>query len=134
LEICYRLKNNPEIELKKFLHSGAFLFYLNMNEVYTHRLTNDLIKKIVQEDLKYFASFNKISNDTILRLISYLAVKKPGTTSKSALAQSLNLNIRTVNNIFNALEKSQLIFSINAYGSAGKILNKPNIIFFYTLS
>lgn len=48
-----------------------------MNEVYTHRLTNDLIKKIVQEDLKYFASFNKISNDTILRLISYLAVKKP---------------------------------------------------------
>ena len=133
MEIYYRLKNNPEIELKKFLHSGAFLFYLNMNEVYTHRLTNDLIKKIVQEDLKYFASFNKISNDTILRLISYLAVK-PETTSKSALAQILNLNIRTVNNILNALEKSQLIFSINAYGSAGKILNKPNIIFFYTLS
>lgn len=75
-----------------------------MNEVYTHRLTNDLIKKIVQEDLKYFALFNKISNDTILRLISYLAVKKPGTTSKSALAQSLNLNIRTVINILNALE------------------------------
>lgn len=131
-EDLFRLKNDPEIELKKFLHSGAFPFSLNMEEFYTHRLTNDLIEKIVQDDLKYFASFNKISNDAILRLISYLAVKKPGTTSNSALAQSLNLNIRTVNNILNALEKSQLIFSINAYGSAGKILNKPKHHFFST--
>lgn len=126
------LNKDPEIELKKFLHFGAFPFSINLNEVNTHRLTNDLIEKIVQDDLKYFASFNKVSNDAILRLISYLAVKKPGTTSNSALAQSLNLNIRTINNILYALEKSQLLFGINAYGSAGKILNKPKQHFFLT--
>ncbi|WP_407379343.1 ATP-binding protein [Methanobrevibacter sp.] len=126
------LNNDPEIILKKFLHSGAFPFSIKMTEVDTHRLTNDLIERIVQEDLRYFASFNKVSNESILRLISYLATKKPGSTSNSALAQSLNLNIRTVNNILDALEKSQLIFSINAYGSAGKILNKPKQHFFLT--
>ena len=126
------LNNDPEIILKKFLHYGAFPFSFKMTEVDTHRLTNDLIERIVQEDLRYFASFNKVSNESILRLISYLATKKPGSTSNSALAQSLNLNIRTVNNILDALEKSQLIFSINAYGSAGKILNKPKQHFFLT--
>lgn len=126
------LNNDPEIILKKFLHYGAFPFSFKMTEVDIHRLTNDLIERIVQEDLRYFASFNKVSNESILRLISYIATKKPGSTSNSALAQSLNLNIRTVNNILDALEKSQLIFSINAYGSAGKILNKPKQHFFLT--
>ena len=98
----------------------------------THRLTNDLIEKIVHDDLKHFASFNKVGDASILRLISYLAAKKPGSTSNSALAQSLNLNIRTINNILYALEKSQLIFRVGAYGSAGKILNKPSQHFFLT--
>ena len=59
-----------------------------------------------------------------------MATKKPGTVSSSSLAQSLNLNIRTVNNILDALEKAQLILGLNAYGSAGKILNKPKEYFF----
>lgn len=39
-----------------------------------------------------------------------------------------------MDNILTALEKSQLIFSINAYGSAGKMLNKPKQHFFLTPS
>jgi predicted AAA+ superfamily ATPase len=69
-----------------------------------------------------------------LKLIAYLAVKKPGSTSASAIAQSLNLNIRTVNNILSALEKSELLFTVNAYGSAGKMLKKPSEHFFATPS
>ena len=126
------LNNDPNIELKKFLHSKTFPFSFIMDEMSTHRLTNDLIEKIVHDDLKHFASFNKVDDASILRLISYLAAKKPGSTSNSALAQSLNLNIRTINNILFALEKSQLIFSVGAYGSAGKILNKPSQHFFLT--
>lgn len=126
------LNNDPNIELKKFLHSKAFPFSFIMDEMSTHRLTNDLIEKIVHDDLKHFASFNKVDDASILRLISYLAAKKPGSTSNSALAQSLNLNIRTINNILYALEKSQLIFRVGAYGSAGKILNKPSQHFFLT--
>lgn len=129
-----KLDNDPQLELKKFLHSQGFPYALNISEIDTHRLTNDLIERVVQEDLKQFASFNNDTNGNILRLISYLAAKKPGTTSSSALAQNLNLNIRTVDSILVALEKSQLIFSINAYGSAGRMLNKPKQHFFLTPS
>lgn len=129
-----RLDNDPVFELKKFLHSQAFPYALNISEIAAHRLTNDLMERIVLEDLKHFESFNNGTNPSILRLISYLATKKPGTTSSSSLAQSLNLNVRTVDNILGALEKSQLTFSINAYGPAGKMLNKPKEHFFLTPS
>lgn len=125
-----QLDNDPELELKKYLHSKCFPFALNISEISAHRLTNDMVERIVHEDLKHFASFNNGTNASILRLISYLAVKKPGTTSSSALAQSLNLNVRTVDSILDALQKAQLILSVSAYGSAGKILNKPKHHFF----
>lgn len=124
------LDNDSELEFKKYLHSQSFPYALNIPEIVTHRQTNNMVERIVQEDLKQFASFNNGTNTSILRLISYLAVKKPGTTSSSALAQSLNLNVRTVDSILDALEKSQLILSIGAYGSAGKIINKPKHHFF----
>ena len=129
-----KLDNDPELEFKKFLHYRSFPYALNMDEIMAHRLTNDLVERVVQEDLKQFSSFNNGTNAKILRLISYLATKKSGSTSSSALSQNLNLNIRTVDNILTALEKSQLIFSIDAYGSAGKILNKPKQHFFLTPS
>ena len=125
-----QLDNDPELEFKKYIHSQSFPFALNISEISAHRLTNDMVERIVLDDLKHFASFNNGTNASILRLISYLATKKPGTTSSSSLAQSLNLNVRTVDSILEALEKSQLIFSISAYGSAGKILNKPKQHFF----
>ena len=125
-----QLDNDPELEFKKYIHSQSFPFALNISEISAHRLTNDMVERIVLDDLKHFASFNNGTNASILRLISYLATKKPGTTSSSSLAQSLNLNVRTVASILEALEKSQLIFSISAYGSAGKILNKPKQHFF----
>ena len=129
-----QLDNDPELEFKKYIHSQSFPFALNISEISAHRLTNDMAERIVLDDLKHFASFNNGTNASILRLISYLATKKPGTTSSSSLAQSLNLNVRTVDSILEALEKSQLIFSISAYGSAGKILNKPKQHFFLSPS
>ena len=128
------LNNDPEIELKKFLSSYCFPFALNMDEISTHIQTNNIIERIVVDDLKQFSDFHNGTNDSILKLIAYLAVKKPGSTSASAIAQSLNLNIRTVNNILSALEKSELLFTVNAYGSAGKMLKKPSGHFFATPS
>ena len=128
------LNNDPEIELKKFLHSHGFPFSLNMGEVLTHVRTYDVVERIVGDDLKQFSDFQNGTNDLILKLVSYLAVKKPGSTSASAIAQSLNLNIRTVNNILTALEKSELLFSVSAYGAAGKMLKKPSQHFFATPS
>ena len=92
-------------------------------------LTNDMIKKIVN-DLNQFDSFNTTTNDAIIRMLTYLATKKPGTTSNTSIAQSLNLSVKTVNKLLSALEKTQLIFHVNAYGAAGKMLKKTVTAFF----
>ena len=79
-----QLDNDPELEFKKYIHSQSFPFALNISEISAHRLTNDMVERIVLDDLKHFASFNNGTNASILRLISYLATKKPGTTSSSS--------------------------------------------------
>ena len=128
------LNNDPQVELVKFLHSQSFPFALNLNETDTHMLTNNMVKKIVNDDLTYFKTFNNITNDNIIRMLTYLATKKPGQTSNVAIAQSLNISVKTVRKILSALEQSQLIFTVKAYGSAGKMLKKPSQHFFQTPS
>lgn len=128
------LNNDPEIELKKYLHSQSFPYALNISEPEIHRETNDMIKKIVDNDLDQFTSFNSVTNKGIIRMVSYLATKKPGSTSNSAIAQSLHISIKTVDKILEALENTQLIFSVDAYGPAGKMLKKPSEHFFQTPS
>lgn len=129
-----KLNNDLEIEFKKFLHSQSFPFSLNLSEDIIHRLTNDIVTKIIYDDLKPFKNFNNVTPDAILRLVSYLATKKVGTTSNSAIAQSLSMSVKTVRNVLYALEKTQLIFSVDAYGSGGKMLNKPSHHLFLTPS
>ena len=129
-----QINNNPEIEFKKFLHSQGLPFALNMDEISTHRYTNDIIEKIVTTDLKSFYSFNNGTDKIIMRIVNYLATKKPGKTSTSAIAQSNNINVKTATTILYSLEKAQLIFSVDAYGSAGKMLKKPSQHFFLTPS
>ena len=128
------LKNDSEIELKKFLHSQSFPYALNLSESEIHILTNDMVKKIVNDDLTPFKSFNNMTNDNIMRMLTYLATKKPGSTSNTAISQSLNMSVKTVSKVLSALENTQLIFSINAYGAAGKMLKKPTQHFFQTPS
>ena len=128
------LDNDPEIELKKFLHSQSFPYALNLSESEIHILTNDMVKKIVNDDLTQFKSFNSMTNDIIIRMLTYLATKKPGSTSNTAISQSLNISVKTVSKVLSALEKTQLLFTINAYGAAGKMLKKPAQHFFQTPS
>lgn len=128
------LNNDPHIEFRKFLHSQSFPFALDLNEAETHILTNNMVRKIVNDDLTYFKTFNNVTNNNIMRLLTYLATKKPGQTSNIAIAQSLNISVKTVSKILSALEQSQLIFTVNAYGSAGKMLKKPSQHFFQTPS
>ena len=125
--------DDPEIELKHYLHSKGLPFSLNLSEMETHIKTNEIIERIVNTDLDKFTSF-KIDGMKILQIISYIATKKPGKTSTNAIAQALELNTKTVTNILDNLEKTQLIFKVTAYGSAGKMLKKPSQHFFLTPS
>ena len=63
-----------------------------------------------------------------------LTLEKPGETSNIKLANILSISPKSVNDILNVLEKTQLVFSIKPYGTGGKILKKAWQYFFLSPS
>ena len=127
------LNNDLNIEFKKYIETFGFPFALKMDDIDVHLYTISIIKRIITDDLPLFYNFNNI-NLIIMKIILYLSSKKPGNTSSNAISQAMGINVKTTNKILEALENSLLLFSIGAYGSAGKMLNKPYEHFFLTPS
>ncbi len=130
----YNLPNDNEIELKKYLHTRSFPFALDIDEIEVHKLTYDVIKRIIKDDLVEFKSYNKLDDKIISRILTYIATKKAGKMSNNNIAQYVSISANTVDNVLNILEKTELIFKIYAYGSAGTIIRKPREHFFITPS
>lgn len=125
------LNNDPNIEFEKFLLSYGFPFALNLNETEIHKKITDIINRIITRDIPSLKNFNNITNINISRIITYLALEKPGGTSNIKLANNLSISPKSVNDILNVLEKTQLIFSIKPYGTGNKIIKKTLGIFLF---
>lgn len=75
---------------------------------------------------KNFTFENQTNSNRILR---YLALQNAGDLSQNNLAKYLKTSQANVKNILDILEKTHLIFSIEAYGTSSKRMKKPkNII------
>ena len=114
------LDNNPDIEFEKFLKQHSFPFSLNMKDFQIHEKTVDNINKIIEKEIPSLKTFNTATNNVMSRVVTYIAVKKPGVTSNDKLAQILSVSSTTVKNILNVFEKSQIIFPITDYGIGNK--------------
>lgn len=128
------LNNDPNIEFEKFLLGYRFPFALILNETEYYQKIIDITNRIITTDIPSLKNFNNMTNVNISRIITYLALEKPGGTSNIKLANNLSISPKSVNDILNVLEKTQLIFSIKPYGTGGKILKKPWEYFFLSPS
>lgn len=128
------LNNDPNIEFEKFLLSYGFPFALILNQSENYQKISDIINRIITTDVTSLKNFNNTTNLNISRIITYLALEKPGGTSNVKLANNLDISPKSVNDILNVLEKTQLIFSVKPYGTGGKILKKPWEYFFLSPS
>lgn len=128
------LNNDPNIEFEKFLLGYGFPFALILNETEYYQKIIDITNRIITTDIPSLKNFNNMTNVNISRIITYLALEKPGGTSNIKLANNLSISPKSVNDILNVLEKTQLIFSIKPYGTGGKILKKPWEYFFLSPS
>lgn len=127
-----KMGNDSELELKNYIYTKSYPFALNTEEFEAYEYITNTIDRIIRQDLQSFTQFNNITTTKISQLVSYLATKKPGSTSKQMLSQSLNMDVKTITKIFEVLEDSKLIFPVYAYGSSGKMLKKRNEHFFTT--
>jgi hypothetical protein len=130
----YSLPNDNNIELKKYIHTQSFPFALDNEEIEVHKLTYEVIKRIIKDDLVEFKSYNKLDDKLISRILTFIATKKSGKTSNNKIAQYVGISANTVDNLLDILEKTELLFKIYAYGSASTLVKKPREHFFITPS
>lgn len=111
-------------EVLYFLNHGGFASNLKENSVTSNKKVNEIVSRIVRTDIPLIHNFTNEAQTDIMRVIGYLASKKPGETSHTKLAKNLGLSPTKINNILDALESTHLIFSvkpiINSGGSYAK--------------
>ena len=114
-----------EKEWEDFLCFGGFPFALRMNQIDTHERISSVVGRVIEKDIFALQSFSTETRNTISRIITFLALQKPGGTSDAKLAARLSRSPTMIRNILDVLEKTQLVFSVKPYGGAGKVVKKP---------
>ncbi|RLG69700.1 MAG: ATP-binding protein [Candidatus Iainarchaeum archaeon] len=112
-------------EFEWFLSSGGFPYGIVLDEKVIYEKIFSMIDRIIEKDIFVIRSFKTDTRNLITRIITFLALQKPGGTSDVKLAQRLNTSPTMVRSILDVLEKTHLIFSVKPYGGSGKIVRKP---------
>jgi len=130
----YSLDNYPTAEFMDFLKSYGFPFSSKLSEEESYKLTFSLINRVIEKDIPAIKAINSSRHPYMWRVLIYLALSRPGTTSNHKIADYLSISSKTVNEILDLLEKTQIIFNVKPYGTGGKIIRKPWNYYFLSSS
>lgn len=89
-----------------------------------------MIEKVVNTDMVAIKNFTFENQTNSNRILRYLALQNAGDLSQNNLAKYLKTSQANVKNILDILEKTHLIFSIEAYGTSSKQYEKNQKILF----
>ena len=92
--------------------------------------TTDIVDKIIEKDMDILSSITSTLRLSTYKLVTLLATQKPGDISLNKLANILNISKSSVENLLKILEKTQLLFSIDAYGSPSKKIRTSSEYYF----
>lgn len=65
-------------EFEYFLSYGGFPFNLTLDEINTHRRIFDVVRRVVEKDVRHYKSFNGNTENILFSILSFLATQKPG--------------------------------------------------------
>ncbi len=112
-------------DIKKYLSYGTFPFTLIMpDEISIYNTISLLLDKIIKQDMPNLGSFDQNTLGAVKRIL--FAIAENDVTSLSILANKFSINRLTIANIFDVLEKAELLIKIPPHGSNMTIANKPN--------
>ncbi len=120
-----RISKPIKKEWEDFLSCRGFPFGLGIDQIDVYERIFSMIDRVIEKDVFSAQSFSTKTRETISRVLTFLALQKPGGTSDSKLANKLKTSPTLIRSILDVLEKTHLIFSIKPYGGAGKIIRKP---------
>lgn len=124
-EINAYWSNIDRNDVPKYLSYGTFPFALIMpDEISIYNNISLLLDKIIKQDIPMLGNFDQDTLGAIKRIL--FAIAENDVTSLSTLANTFSLNRLTIANIFDALEKAELLVKISPHGSNMTIANKSN--------
>lgn len=94
----------------------------------------DMVEKVVNTDMVAIKNFTFENQTNSNRILRYLALQNAGDLSQNNLAKYLKTSQANVKNILDILEKTHLIFSLEAYGTSSKRTKKTKKYYFATSS
>ena len=112
-------------ELEDFLCFGGVPFGLRMGQIPIHERIFSMVGRVIEKDIFALRSFSTETRNTISRIITFLALQKPGGTSDAKLAARLGVSPALIRSILDVLEMTHLVFCVKPYGGAGKLVRKP---------
>jgi len=113
------------MDVRKYLSYGTLPFSFVMpNETAIYDSISLLLDKIIKLDLPMLGSFNIDTLGAVKRLI--FAIAENDITSLHTLEEKFKLNRLTIANIFDALERAEVLIKIPAYGSNMTAAKKAN--------
>lgn len=121
-------------EWEHFLSYGGFPLSLNQDDINAHRKIFEVVKRVIDNDVRQYKAFNGNTKKVLLNILSFLATQKPGGLSVNKLAKNLSTSRSNVIELLEILEKTHLIFHIRPYGGAGKMVKKPSKYYFLSPS
>ena len=134
LNIHSNIQNYDVYEWKNFLQYGGFpsSFHQDPNEI-TKKIV-DMVEKVVTTDMNNIEGINSDTQDLAFQILNYFAFQNPGEVSKGSLSNLFDAKKPLVTKVLDILEKTQLIFHIEAFTSSVKRTTKPHEYFFATPS
>ena len=112
-------------DVKKYLSYGTLPFSLLMpNEQAVYDAISLLLDKVIRYDLPSLGNFDHDTLGLVKQIL--FAIAENDTTSLTALEERFRINRLTISNIFDALEKAELLIKVPAYGSNMNVARKPN--------
>lgn len=112
-------------DIKTYLSYGTLPFSLIMpNETAVYDAISLLLDKIIKQDLPALGSFDQGTLGAVKRIL--FAIAENDTTSLGVLEREFKINRLTISNVFEALEKAELLIKVPAYGSNMTVAKKPN--------
>ncbi|PIQ78441.1 MAG: hypothetical protein CO042_04210 [Parcubacteria group bacterium CG_4_9_14_0_2_um_filter_41_8] len=112
-------------DIKKYLSYGTFPFAKIMpDEISIYNNISILLEKIIKQDMPILGNFDQDTLGAVKRIL--FAIAENDTTSLNVLEDKFKINRLTIANVFDVLEKAELLVKIPPHGSNMTIANKPN--------
>ncbi|MBE6494725.1 MAG: ATP-binding protein [Methanosphaera stadtmanae] len=132
------LINNPAYtsnDWNDYFKFGGFpAYFKEINHRILLKKIVDMTERVINVDMTNIKNFTIENQINANRLLRYLSLQRSSDVSQVKLSKELNTSQSNIKNILNILEKTHLIYHLEAYGTSTKRISKAYKYYFATSS